>query len=352
MTASAPAPTADTAVAPPSATPAVVAGRSAGLVVAVAVLAVLCLLSLAIGSRYIPLDTVWHALWTDDGSDEAFIVADLRIPRTLLGLGVGAALGLTGALMQALTRNPLADPGLLGVNAGASAAVVVAIAAFGITAPAGYVWFSFAGAGIAAVLVYLLGATGRVVSPERTVLAGAAISAALFAFVSAVLLLSVDTFDSYRFWDVGSMAGRNMGVVGMLAPFLLAGIVLALALGRSLNVLALGDQTGAALGVRVGRTRLLTALAVTLLCGAATAAAGPIGFVGLVVPHVARMIVGPDQRWVLPYSLVMAPILLIGADIVGRVVLPSGELQVGIVTAVIGAPVFVALCRRRRLAQL
>ncbi|GAA1854976.1 iron chelate uptake ABC transporter family permease subunit [Pseudonocardia ailaonensis] len=328
------------------------ATRSSWLVVAVAVLAVLCLFSLAVGAQGIPLGTVWRALWTDDGSDQAFIVADLRIPRTLIGLGVGAALGLTGALMQGLTRNPLADPGILGVNAGSSAAVVLAIAVFGVTTPAGYVWFAFAGAAAAAVVVYLLGATGRVVSPERTVLAGAAVSAVLVSFVSTVLLLSPDTFDSFRFWAIGSLAGRRMDIVVTLAPFLLVGIVLALGLGRALNALALGDQTGAALGVRLGRTRLLTGIAVTLLCGVATAAVGPIGFVGLTVPHVARMIVGPDQRWVLPYSMVLAPVLLLAADVVGRVALPSGELEVGIVTAFLGAPVFVLLCRRRRIAQL
>ncbi|WP_432995576.1 FecCD family ABC transporter permease [Dactylosporangium sp. CA-233914] len=317
-----------------------------------AVLVVLCLLSLAVGAQYIPLGTVWRALWRDDGSDAAFIVADLRIPRTLLGLGVGAALGLAGALMQALTRNPLADPGLLGVNIGSAAAVVVAIALFGVRTPLGYVWFAFLGAGAASVLVYLLGATGRVVSPERTVLAGTAVGAALGAFILAVLLLSSEAFDSFRFWALGSLAGRRMDVVVALAPFMLAGTVLALALARPLNALALGDQIGAALGLRLGRTRLATAVAVTLLCGAATAAVGPIGFVGLAVPHLARMIVGPDLRWVLPYSLVLAPILLLAADIVGRVVLPSGELEVGVVTAFLGAPAFVVLCRRRRIAQL
>ncbi|MFC4950492.1 FecCD family ABC transporter permease [Pseudonocardia sp. GCM10023141] len=339
-------------VATPRAGTSIVAARSAGLLVAIAVLVLLCLVGLAVGAKYIPIGVVWHALWRDDGSDDAFLVLDGRVPRTLLGLGVGAALGLAGALMQALTRNPLADPGLLGVDIGASAAVVVAIGVLGVTAPAGYVWFAFAGAGGAAVLVYLLGATGRVVSPERTILAGAAISSAFGAFVSAVLLLSPETFDSFRFWAVGSLAGRTMDIVVALGPFLVVGVLLALSLGPALNALALGDQVGAALGVRVGRTRLLTALAVTLLCGSATAAIGPIGFVGLTVPHAARMIVGPDQRWVLAYSLVLAPVLLIGADVLGRVVLPSGELQVGIVTAVLGAPVFLVLCRRRRIAQL
>ncbi|GHF71706.1 iron complex transport system permease protein [Amycolatopsis bartoniae] len=327
--------------------------KGSGLVIALAVLAFACLASLWVGAKGIPFTATWHLLWHNDGSSEAVIIHDLRLPRTVLGLLVGAGLGLGGALMQALTRNPLADPGLLGVNMGAAAAVVVAIGFLGIGTLTGYLWFALAGAAVAAVLAYTLGTAGRgSATPERLVLAGAAITAVLFAFVQGVLLLNPMTFNQFRFWDVGSLASRRMDVVVQVAPVIAVGIVLALSQARALNALALGDQAGRALGAHIGRTRALVAIAVTLLCGAATAAAGPITFVGLAVPHVARLLVGPDQRWVLPYSMVLAPILLLGSDIVGRVIGGAEEVEVGIVTAFIGAPVFVLLCRRRKLARL
>ncbi len=271
----------------------------------------------------------------------------------MLGVVVGAALGLAGALMQALTRNPLADPGLLGVNAGASAAVVTAIGFFGVTSLTGYVWFAFVGAAVISLAVYLLGATGRSgATPVRLALAGTAIGAALTAYISAITLTNTEVFDRFRFWAVGSLAGREADVVNQVLPFLVAGLLVGLALARPLNALALGEDTGKALGAHIGRTRILGALAITLLCGAATAAVGPIGFIGLTIPHVARAITGPDQRWVLPYSVVLAPILLLGSDIIGRIVVPPSELEVGIVTAAVGAPFFIYLVRRRRIAQL
>jgi iron complex transport system permease protein len=283
----------------------------------------------------------------------AVIIHDYRLPRTVLGVLVGVALGLSGALMQALTRNPLADPGLLGVSLGASTGVVLAIGFLGVGTLRGHVWFAFLGAALASLVVYLLGASGRSVpTPARLVVAGAAVTAVLLAFNTAVLLLDPRAFDQFRFWTVGSLAGRRFDVVAVIWPFIAVGVLIALLLARPLNALAMGDQLGRALGVRVGRTRVWGAVAVMLLCGAATAAAGPIGFVGLAVPHVARLIVGPDQRWILAYSLVLAPVLLLGSDVLGRVLGAPGELQVGIVTAFLGAPVFIALCRRRKLAML
>lgn len=330
-----------------------VEARVLGLVVAFAVLAFVALASLAIGAKGIPPGTVAHELFHYDGSTDGVIVRTLRVPRTLLGLTVGAGLGLAGAVMQALTRNPLADPGLLGVNAGASAAVVVAIGALGLRSPAAYVWFALAGAAVAAVAVYALGARGpATATPVRLALAGAAVSAVLIALVWGLALTNPTTFDSYRFWAVGSLSGRGLSVVWQTGPFLLAGAVVSLGLARPLNAIALGDDAGRALGVHLGRTRVLGIAATTLLCGAATAAAGPIGFVGLTVPHVARALTGPDQRWVLPYSMVLAPILLLSSDIVGRVIARPGEIEAGIVTAFVGAPVLVALARRRRLAAL
>ncbi|WP_424923587.1 FecCD family ABC transporter permease [Amycolatopsis acidicola] len=327
--------------------------RALGLVVALGALVFMCLLSLWVGAKGIPFTATWDLLWHNDGSSEAVIIHDLRIPRTLLGVLAGAALGVGGALMQALTRNPLADPGLLGINMGSSSAVVVAISFLGIHSLTGYLWFALAGAGIASFLVYSLGTAGRgSATPERLVLAGAAVTAVLYAFIQGVLLLNPDTFDEFRFWDVGSLASRRMDVVVQVAPFIVLGLLLALSQARALNALSLGDQAGQALGAHVGRTRALVAVAVALLCGSATAAAGPIAFVGLAVPYAARIFTGPDQRWVLPYSLMLAPILLLAADILGRVLGGVQEIEVGIVTAFLGAPLFVLLCRRRKLARL
>jgi iron complex transport system permease protein len=297
---------------------------------------------------------VFHALLHYDKTDEAsLIVVDSRLPRTLLGLVAGIALGLAGTVMQGLSRNPLADPGILGVNFGASLAVVVAIAAFGITTPNGYLWFAFAGAALAAVVVYAVASAGREgATPVKLALAGAAISAALGSAITAVLLTSRASLDALRFWQVGALAGRGFDVLWQVLPTIALGTALALALGRSLNGLALGDDVARGLGQRVGVARAVSAVAVVLLCGSATAAVGPIAFVGLVVPHIARQLVGGDYRRVLAFSAVIGPVLLIACDVVGRLVAYPGELQVGVVTAFVGAPVFIALVRRRRQVTL
>jgi iron complex transport system permease protein len=327
--------------------------RAGGLLVAVAVLAVVAGCSIALGAKPIPLGTVWEALVHPDGSNEHEIVRSLRIPRTVLGLGVGAALGLAGALMQGVTRNPLADPGILGVDAGAALAVVIAIHSLGVTSLTSYVWFAFAGAALASAVVYLLGSLGRGgATPVKLALAGAALTYLLRGLTQGVLLFDVQTLDQFRFWVVGSLAGRDAAIAAQAAPFLVAGAALALLSARTLNTLSLGDDVARSLGQRVHLARGVTALAIVILCGAATAAAGPIAFVGLTVPHVARAICGPDYRWILPWSVVLAPILLLGADVIGRLVARPGELQVGIVTAFVGAPVFIALVRRRKLADL
>ncbi|MFI2369136.1 FecCD family ABC transporter permease [Streptomyces sp. NPDC018833] len=344
---------ADDPTAPSKRRAAAAALRGLGILVGLGALILVALLSVWVGTRDIPFTSTWSLLWQPDGSDAAVIIHDYRIPRTLLGLTVGVALGLSGALMQALTRNPLADPGLLGVSLGASSGVVVAIAFLGVGTALGYVWFAFLGAAMASVAVYLLGSSGRTLAtPDRLVVAGAAVTAVLYAFNYAVLLLDPRAFDQFRFWTVGALSGRGYDTVYVIVPFVAVGLVIALGLAPSLNALAMGDQMGRALGLNVGRTRALGVVSVMLLCGAATAAAGPIGFVGLVVPHMARFVVGPDQRWVLAYSTLLAPILLIGADVLGRVLGAPGEVQVGIVTAFIGAPLFLALCRRPKLAML
>ncbi|MER5886014.1 iron chelate uptake ABC transporter family permease subunit [Streptomyces sp. NPDC001941] len=325
--------------------------RVVGLVVAVALLLVVCVASIAVGSRTIPLGDVWQGLFHSSGRGDDVIIHDMRVPRTVLGLLAGAALGLSGAVMQGLTRNPLAEPGLMGINAGASAAVVTAISFLGITSVSGYVWFAFVGAAVVSVVVYLLGGS-RSSTPVRLALAGTAATAALFGYVNAVQLLDSAALERLRFWTVGSLASADAATIEKVAPFIGVGVLLALAIARPLNAMELGDDTARALGTHLNRTRVLAMLAVTLLCGAATAACGPIMFVGLMVPYLVRSFTGPDMRWILPYAMVLSPVLLLAADVIGRVVTRPGELQVGIVTAVIGGPVFIHLVRRKRMAQL
>lgn len=321
---------------------------------ALGLLVVAALASVAYGSKPMALGTVYDALFHFDGRvNDHLIVRSLRVPRTLIGIGVGAALGLAGAVMQGVTRNPLADPGILGIEAGAGLGVVIALHQFGIGSLNGYVWFAFAGAALASVTVYALGsAGGGGATPVKLALAGAALTAMLGSITSAILLMDVTALDRFRFWSVGSLAGRDEDILVQVLPYLVVGAVLALATARLLNTLALGDDMARSLGTRVRIGRAVASLSVILLCGAATAAAGPIGFVGLTVPHVARAICGPDYRRILPWSLVLGPTLLLGADVLGRVVARPGELQVGIVTAIIGTPFFVVLVRRRRLAAL
>lgn len=322
----------------------------AGLVVLVALVA---LASLAAGAKPIPIDQVWNAIWSPTGTENDIVVRSLRAPRTVLGIGVGIALGLAGALMQGHTRNPLADPGILGVEAGAAFFVVLGIYALGVTSLFGYVWFAFAGAFAASVLVFVLGSLGRGgPTPVTLALAGVAVSFLLYALIQAMLLADLATLDAYRFWVVGSLAGRDAGVAAQVAPFLLAGLLLAVLNAPGLNLLALGDDVARALGQRVAVTRGTGLVAITLLTGSAVAACGPIAFVGLVVPHVARALTGPDHRWLLPAAGLAGAVLLLAADVVGRVVVRPGELQVGIVLALVGAPFFIALVRRRRLVTL
>ncbi|MEV0820060.1 FecCD family ABC transporter permease [Nonomuraea rubra] len=325
----------------------------AGLVVTVALLALVAMASVALGARSVSFSAVIDAFVAPNGSNDHTVIRELRVPRTLLGLGVGATLGLAGALMQSLTRNPLADPGLLGIDQGAALGVTLALGLFGLTDPVVYVWFAFGGAALASVAVYSLASSGRSgSSPVRLALAGVAFGMVCTAISSAILRMDSQTFDRMRFWLTGSLAGQTADTLVRLAPFMVAGLVLGLLLARPLNLLALGEDAGKALGVNVNRTRILTGVAVTLLCGAATAAAGPLVFVGLIVPHAVRALVGPDQRWVLPYSALAAPILLLGADVIGRLIARPGEVQVGIVWAVIGAPIFIMLARRKRVAAL
>jgi iron complex transport system permease protein len=328
--------------------------RLIGLLALLALTLAACLASIAVGTRSIGLGEVWRSL-LDSGlaGEEAVIIRQLRVPRTVLGLLVGMALGVAGALMQGHTRNPLGDPGLLGVTAGASLAVVLAIAWLGVGTPSGYVWFAFAGALAGTVAVYLIGSAGRGgATPVTLALAGAALSALLYGLVRAVLVTDQQTLDSFRFWVVGALAGRGPEVAWQVGPFIAAGLLLAVVNSPALNLLGLGEDVARGLGQRIWLARAVGLAAITLLAGAATAACGPIAFVGLVVPHAVRAFTGPDHRWLIPCSALAGAVLLLAADVIGRIVARPGELQVGIVLALVGAPFFIALVRRRKTARL
>lgn len=301
-----------------------------------------------VGSSMLPPGTVWQVLLARDASFESAIVWDQRIPRTLLVAVVGAALGVAGTLMQALTRNPLADPGVLGVNAGAALAVVAAVAVFGVTGIGTYLWYAFAGAGMAAALVYGLGATGAA-TPARLALAGVALSMAVSSLVQLVILSDQEVFNEFRFWAAGSAEGRGYPVLLAIVGFVAVGLLLAFLSGPGLDAVALGDDAGRALGVDLTRLRLMILVSVTLLAGAATAAIGPIMFVGLGVPYIARLICGPDLRWAIPVAALAAPAVMLVADLAARVVVAPQEIQTGVMTALIGGPLFILIVRRSRM---
>lgn len=327
--------------------------RIAWLVVPAAVLATAALLSLVVGARSIPLPAVLDALFHFDASNGDHAVVASRVVRTVAGLVVGASLGLAGTSMQGVARNPLADPGILGVNAGASLAVVSGIFFLGAASVSSYLWFAFAGSAVAALVVYGVASLGRSgATPVKLALAGAAMAAGMGSLMSAMLVTSQDSLDLFRNWQVGALAGKSWDSIDAVLPFVMAGMVILLATGKLLNTLALGDDTARGLGYRPGLGRALSAVGIVLLCGSATALAGPIGFIGLVVPHLLRGLVGPDYRWLLPFSVVTAPAVLLAADITGRVVLLPGEVPAGILAALIGAPVFIAVVRRGKQAEL
>ncbi|MFC7942444.1 FecCD family ABC transporter permease [Microbacterium oxydans] len=325
-----------------------------GLVIAAGVLVIAAIASLAVGARAIDPVTVLQSLFTyDDENPLHLMVMELRVPRTLLGIVVGAALAVCGGLIQAFTRNPLADPGILGVNAGASFAVTFAVGVLGFTTPGAYVPFALGGAFVLTMLVYILGSFGASgATPMKLTLAGVALGAAFTGFTTAIVLRDTSTLQVMRFWGVGSIGGRTIDQLTWAVPLIVAGLLIGLLCARSLNALALGDDLAQALGARVRVTRILVIIAVTLLAGTSVAAAGPIAFVGLMIPHIVRWFTGPDQRWVLAYSMIIGPAFLLLADVLGRIVLPNGEMRVGIVTALLGAPILIVLVRRKRVSGL
>ena len=326
--------------------------RLGWLLAGAGVLALLAVASVAFGNRILTVDELLAGLGgSTDGVGPAAVVA--RLPRTVLAVLVGAALAMAGTAFQAVTRNPLADPGIMGVTAGASLAVVCGIAFVGTTNPYAMIAFAIVGAGAAAVFVYAVGSLGRGgATPLKLALAGAATTAACLALVSAILLPRVDLLETFRFWQVGSVGGATWERIILVLPFLGVGALIVLATARGMNTLALGDDLAAGLGEHVARTRMIATVGAVVLCGAATAIAGPIAFVGLVVPHLCRLLVGGDHRWLVPFSAVVGAGLVVAADTLGRVVARPDEIEVAIVTAVLGAPFFIAIVRRQRVREL
>ncbi len=327
-------------------TPVWVAGGLAALSAAV-------VLSLLVGANPLPVPALLDALAGGGGDEARFVVGEQRVPRTAAGLAVGAALGTAGALIQAFTRNPLADPGILGVNSGAAFAVAVGMAFFGVSDPSAYVWLACAGALVLTVVVYGVGAAGGpAAGPIRLTVTGVALGAVFAGLTTGLTLTRPDTFERMRGWSAGSLLERGFDVLLPVLPLLAAGLVLAAATAPALNAVALGPDVARAQGVHLGRVRVAVLAAVTLLAGGATAVAGPIAFVGLMVPHVVRWTVGPDQRRILLGTLIASPVLVLLSDVLGRVAVLPSEMPAGVVTAFVGAPVLIALVRRPKASGL
>lgn len=325
--------------------------RFGWLVTTLLLLLLAVLLSLAVGSRPVAPSVVWDALLHGGTSADAQVVRSLRVPRTVIGVMVGAALAVAGTVLQGITRNPIAEPGILGISQGASMGVVCAIAFLGVHSLTGYVWYAFVGAGVASVLIYAVASSGRGgASPVKLALAGAAMNAFLASLISAVLTTNARALDEFRFWDVGSISGRDAMIAAQVWPFLLAGLLLVLAMARGLDALALGDDIARGLGRNVALLRATGALGATVLTGAAVAAAGPIAFIGLAVPHMARALVGPGHRWLLPVAALLGPVMLLLADVLGRVVVRPAEVPVAVMTALAGVPFLIVLVRRKAVA--
>ncbi|MGW2109911.1 FecCD family ABC transporter permease [Streptomyces sp. NPDC001948] len=326
--------------------------RVVGLGVLVVVLVAAAALSLAVGARALSPAEVWHGLFAAPEADRRLtevrlIVQTVRVPRTVLAIVAGLALGVGGALIQGYTRNPIADTGLLGVNAGASFAVVSVVAVFGLTNPFQYVWFAFLGAAVAGVVVFGLSSIGRGAgNPLTLALAGQGLTVFLAAMTTAVALSDQKSLNALRLWNAGSVAGVGFDVIRPVTVFIAVGLVLALITLPALNLLNLGDDVARGLGVNIALSRTVGIVAVTLLAGAATAACGPIAFLGLMVAHVARYLTGPDHRWLVPYAGLLGSVVLLVCDIVGRLVVRPGELDAGVVVALLGAPFFAVLVWR------
>ncbi|MFC5136697.1 FecCD family ABC transporter permease [Actinomycetospora rhizophila] len=328
-------------------------GAAPAIVLAAVLVAVATVASLKVGSRPLSWGELHDGLRHFAGRPTDIVVRHVRVPRTLAGLIAGACLGLAGCVAQGVTRNPLAGPGTLGVTAGAAGAMIAAMSLTGLGALGGYVWFGFAGGALATVAVYAIGTAGRDgATPVKLALAGAAVSALITSAVSAVVLLDRDLFARFRYWVLGSLARADLATVGQAVPFAVVGVLLAVALVRRLDAVALGDDTAQALGARPGTTRALGLAALVVLAGTATAVAGPVAFVGLVAPHAARALVGTAHRRVLVLAALLAAGVVLLADVLGRVAIAPEEVQIGVTAAVVGGPFFLHLVRTRRVAAL
>lgn len=319
-----------------------------GLIAGCLLLLACLVVSVSYGVADISWQTVYESLISFDNSREHLIISTIRLPRSLLAIIVGASISTAGAIMQGITRNPLADPGILGINAGAAFAVVMAIFFFGASSPSSYIWYAFAGAGITAVTVYFLAALGRSgITPLNLTIAGAAIAAFLTSLTTAMLIVSQQTLEEIRFWLVGSLAGADKSLILQILPYVCLGMVLTFIISQQITILSLGEDVARGLGQQTVWVKIVAAVCVLLLNGSAVAVAGSIGFIGLVVPHLVRFWVGVDYRWILPYSAVFGAILLLTSDVVARSIAQPQEIPVGIMTALVGAPFFIYLAKTK-----
>lgn len=323
------------------------------IILCLALLSIMVIFSISLGAKSIAFSKVADVLLGNDpDSLEAAIILQ-RIPRSLFGILAGGALGISGALMQSITRNPIADPSILGVNTGASLFVVVGIAFFNITVAYQYIWLAIIGAGVTAVFVYSVASMGKDgATPLKLALSGSAVSIVLGSLVSTIMLPNNRVMEAFRFWQVGSIGSATWENIMLISPFLIVGFIISMFISGYLNNLALGDEAATALGTNVVMTRTIGALSSVLLCGATTALAGPIGFVGLIIPHIIRLIFGSEMSKMLPLSFLGSAILMLISDIIGRIISLPGETEVGIVTAVLGAPVFILAIRKGRVKSL
>ena len=323
------------------------------IILCLALLSIMAVFSISLGAKNIAFSKVVDVLLGNDpDSLEAAIILQ-RIPRTVFGILAGGALGISGALMQSITRNPIADPSILGVNTGASLFVVAGIAFFNITVAYQYIWLGITGAGITAVFVYSVASMGKDgATPLKLALSGSAVSIVLGSLVSTIMLPNNRVMEAFRFWQVGSIGSATWENIMLISPFLIVGFIISMFISGYLNNLALGDEAATALGTNVVMTRTIGALASVLLCGATTALAGPIGFVGLIIPHIIRLIFGSEMSKMLPLSFLGSAILMLISDVIGRIISLPGETEVGIVTAVLGAPVFILAIRKGRVKSL
>ncbi|MBD8025975.1 iron ABC transporter permease [Ureibacillus sp. Re31] len=322
-------------------------GKVAGLVLGVILLLIVNFLSLVLGYTDLTIHTVIDAFTQFDGSNEHIIIQDVRLPRALIGTVVGASLAIAGALLQALTRNPLASPDILGFNAGASFFIVVALMLFSISSLQATTWIAFLGAMIAGLLVYFLGSVGRDgMTPIKMTLSGAAIAALFGSLTQGLLVMDESALDQMLFWMSGSVQGRKLDILLSVLPYIVIGVVIALTIATKINILTMGDDVAKGLGQRTGFVKLVTGIAIILLAGGSVAIAGPIGFIGIVVPHIVRTVVGNDYRWIIPYCAIVGGIFLVIADIGARYVLMPEEVPVGIMTALVGIPFFIYIARK------